>query len=45
MDWFEEVKNVVTLKELSKEEFFLPGNATCAGCGASIGIRLSLIHI
>ena len=33
---------MVTLKELSKEEYFLPGNATCAGCGASIGIRLAL---
>jgi len=41
MDWFEEVNNMVTLKELSKEEYFLPGNATCAGCGASIAIRLT----
>ena len=32
---------MVTLKELSTEEYFLPGNATCAGCGASVGIRLA----
>lgn len=32
---------MVTLKELSKEEYFLPGNATCAGCGASVAIRLA----
>ena len=41
MDWFKEVNNMVTLKELSKEEYFLPGNATCAGCGASVAIRLA----
>jgi len=41
VDWFKEVNGVVTLKELSREEYFLPGNATCAGCGASIGIRLA----
>jgi len=32
---------MATLKELSKEEYFLPGNATCAGCGAAIAIRLA----
>jgi pyruvate ferredoxin oxidoreductase beta subunit len=32
---------MVTLKELSTEEYFLPGNATCAGCSASVGIRLA----
>lgn len=32
---------MVTLKELSKEEYFLPGNATCAGCSDSIAIRLA----
>ncbi|MFQ6115403.1 MAG: pyruvate synthase subunit PorB, partial [bacterium] len=42
MDWFEEVKEMVTLKELPKEEYFLPGNATCAGCSDSIAIRLAL---
>jgi len=32
---------MVTLKELTKEEHWLPGNATCAGCGAAIAIRLA----
>lgn len=32
---------MVTLKELSKEEYFLPGNATCAGCSDAIAIRLA----
>lgn len=32
---------MTTFKELPKEEYFLPGNATCAGCGASIAIRLA----
>jgi pyruvate ferredoxin oxidoreductase beta subunit len=32
---------LVTLKELSKEEYFLPGNAACAGCSDSIAIRLA----
>lgn len=32
---------MVKLKELTKEEYFLPGNATCAGCGAAIAIRLA----
>lgn len=32
---------MVTLKELTKEEYFLPGNATCAGCGAAVAIRLA----
>ena len=41
MDWFKKVNAMVALKELNKEEHFLPGNATCAGCGASIGIRLA----
>jgi len=41
MDRLEGVKTMSTLKELSKEEYFLPGNATCAGCGAAIAIRLA----
>jgi len=41
MDRLERVKTMATLKELSKEEYFLPGNATCAGCGAAIAIRLA----
>lgn len=41
MDRLKEVKDMVTLKELSKEEYFLPGNATCAGCSDSIAIRLA----
>ena len=32
---------MVTLKELPKEEYFLPGNAACAGCSDSIAIRLA----
>jgi pyruvate ferredoxin oxidoreductase beta subunit len=30
-----------TIKELPKEEYWLPGNASCAGCGAAIAIRLA----
>jgi len=41
MDRLEGVNTMSTLKELSKEEYFLPGNATCAGCGAAIAIRLA----
>jgi len=41
MDRLEGVNTMATLKELSKEEYFLPGNATCAGCGAAIAIRLA----
>jgi pyruvate ferredoxin oxidoreductase beta subunit len=32
---------MVTLKELEREEFILPGHAACAGCGASLAIRLA----
>jgi len=32
---------MVTLKELTKEEYFLPGHAACAGCGAVIAVRLA----
>jgi len=31
---------MVTLKELPKEECILKGNAACAGCGATISLRL-----
>ncbi|MCW3976920.1 MAG: pyruvate synthase subunit PorB [Candidatus Bathyarchaeota archaeon] len=41
MGRLEEVKGMVKLKELPREEYFLPGNATCAGCGLSIAIRLA----
>jgi len=41
MDRLEGVKTMATLKELTKEEYFLPGNATCAGCGAAVAIRLA----
>lgn len=41
MDRLEGVNTMSTLKELSREEYFLPGNATCAGCGAAIAIRLA----
>jgi pyruvate ferredoxin oxidoreductase beta subunit len=32
---------MVTLKELERKEFILPGHAACAGCGASLAIRLT----
>ncbi len=32
---------MVTLKELPAEEQLLPGNAACAGCGATVAIRLA----
>ena len=35
------VNTMVTLKELPKEEYFYPGHAACAGCGAVIAIRLA----
>jgi len=41
MDRIKGVKTMVTLKELPREEYWLPGNATCAGCGAAIAIRLA----
>ena len=31
---------MVTIKELSKEEYLLKGHAACAGCGPAISIRL-----
>lgn len=31
---------MVTVKELSKEEYLLEGHAACAGCGPAISIRL-----
>jgi pyruvate ferredoxin oxidoreductase beta subunit len=31
---------MVTLKELPREEYLLKGHAACAGCGASIALRL-----
>ena len=41
MDWFKSVKQMVALKELPKEEWILSGNAACAGCGASLSLRLT----
>jgi len=38
---FEGVNAMVTLKELPKEEYWLQGNAACAGCGAAVAIRLA----
>jgi len=35
------VNTMSTLKELTKEEYWYPGNATCAGCGAAVAIRLA----
>jgi pyruvate ferredoxin oxidoreductase beta subunit len=36
-----EMTTATTIKELPKEEYWFPGNATCAGCGAAIAIRLA----
>jgi pyruvate ferredoxin oxidoreductase beta subunit len=33
---------MVTLKELTKEELILPGNASCAGCAANLSLKLAL---
>jgi len=33
---------MVMLKELSREELELPGNASCAGCAANLAVRLTL---
>lgn len=33
---------MVTIKELSKEEYLLKGHAACAGCGPAVGLRLLL---
>jgi len=41
VDWFKSVKHMVALKELPKEEGILSGNAACAGCGASLSLRLT----
>jgi pyruvate ferredoxin oxidoreductase beta subunit len=35
------MKPTATIKELPREEYWYPGNATCAGCGAAIAIRLA----
>jgi len=32
---------MVTLKELTKDEYFFPGHAACTGCGAVVAIRLA----
>jgi len=32
---------MTTLKELTTEEYLLPGHAACAGCGATVAIRLA----
>ncbi len=32
---------MTTLKELPTEEYLLPGHAACAGCGATVAIRLA----
>ena len=33
---------MVTLKELTKEELILPGNASCAGCVTNLSVKLAL---
>jgi len=33
---------MVTLKEVAKEEYVLSGNASCAGCSATLSIRLAV---
>ena len=35
------MKTTTTLKELPTEEYLLPGHAACAGCGATVAIRLA----
>jgi pyruvate ferredoxin oxidoreductase beta subunit len=32
---------MTTMKELTTEEYLLPGHAACAGCGATVAIRLA----
>jgi pyruvate ferredoxin oxidoreductase beta subunit len=32
---------MTTLKELSTEEYLLPGHSACSGCGATVAIRLA----
>ncbi len=32
----------LTVKDLSREEYLLPGHAACAGCGAAIALKLTL---
>ena len=34
------VNNMVSIKELSKEEYLLKGHIACAGCGPAISLRL-----
>jgi len=41
MDRLKGVSTMSTLKELTKEEYFYPGHAACAGCGAVVAIRLA----
>jgi pyruvate ferredoxin oxidoreductase beta subunit len=41
MDRLKGVSTMVTLKELTTQEYFLPGNSSCAGCGDAIAIRLA----
>jgi len=31
---------VVTIKELTREEYWLPGNSSCPGCPAALGLRM-----
>jgi pyruvate ferredoxin oxidoreductase beta subunit len=33
---------VFTIKELAQEEYFLPGNAACPGCSATLALRIAL---
>ena len=33
---------VLTIKDLSSEEYFLPGNAACSGCSAVMSLRVAL---
>jgi len=32
----------LTIEKLPKEEYYMPGNALCAGCGESLAMRLAL---
>ena len=33
---------MASIKDLPREEYLLPGNASCPGCGAMIGLKLAL---
>ncbi|MEM3531968.1 MAG: 3-methyl-2-oxobutanoate dehydrogenase subunit beta [Candidatus Methanomethyliaceae archaeon] len=36
------MSSVLTIKDLTEEEFTLPGNAACPGCAAALSLRIAL---